>query len=280
MVVAPLRIFNAIANALLRYFPVYFARSSHMRAQLGDLLPNRTANASTNDTGQLLATHRHEVADCEADEEDQANSEEGDEPERDADVLFLARRASPDGGLDLAVAAVFGCRGALAAVAVRVRTLGGVAVAELLVALSVTGAVASFLLALLLGAEAGRQDTGEGRGLVGEGGERSGHGCRLSCLRGCLKRLGEWLLHLALAEQRCGVGHAVDAPAGGVGAGGGHKEDGYGRGRRALDKHLNFLNGEAEDERVVAGDGIDIFANSELLFNLAPAVDAVSALDR
>jgi hypothetical protein len=179
---------NAFANALLR-FPRLLLSSigiSEVHYIDSPLPLDGTADASTNDARELLATHRHDASNSEADQEDHANSEQSDEPECDTDILLLACRASPDSGLDLAVAPVFFGGGALAAVAVSVVSLGGVAVVELLAALAVSSAVAGGLLTLLLRGEAGGENTAQRRALVGlgEGSERSRHWCSLNGGRG------------------------------------------------------------------------------------------------
>ena len=82
----------------------------------------------------------------------------------------------------------------------------------------------------------------------------------------------------ALLERSFGVGHAVGTPAGGVGASGGHEHDGSGNLDAHLQKHLDALEGKAQNERVVAVDPVHRLASGELLFNLAPVVNAIIIL--
>ena len=148
---------NAFANALLR-FPRLLLSSFGISEvhNVDNLLPlDGTADAGTDNARKLLAAHRHDASNSEADQEDHTDGEQSDEPECDTDILLLACGASPDSGFDLAVAPIFLGGGALAAVAVSVVSLGGVAVVELLAALAVPSAVAGGLLTLVLRAEAG-----------------------------------------------------------------------------------------------------------------------------
>lgn len=213
--------------ALLRFSPSPSRRilSSHM---ISHLLPDRTANASTDDAGELFAAHGKQVADCEAHEENKTDGEKGDEPECDTDVLLLACRSAPNGGLDVAILVLLLGSRALAAVAVALLAVGSVAVVVELTALAVTGAVACGGLALLLRAEARRQDAGQRRSLVGKGCKRGGHGCFLNGRRSSFEDFGERLLGLAFLEGRLGVGHAVASPARGIGSRRWHEDDGHG----------------------------------------------------
>lgn len=244
------------------------------------LLLDRAADAGTDDTGQLLTAHGEDATDGEAHNEDQTHGEQSDKPECDAHVLLLARRATPDGCLDLAIATVFLGGRALAAVAVT--TLLRVAVVVKLAALAMASAVAGDLLALFLRAEASGQDATKRCTLVrlGEAGQGSGHRSGFGSLRGGFEGLGQWLLDLTLAQRGSGSRHGVGAPARGVGASGGHEDNGHRRQERMFEEHFNALQREAQDERVVASKDIDGVAGSELIFNLTPAIDAVASLNR
>lgn len=82
----------------------------------------------------------------------------------------------------------------------------------------------------------------------------------------------------ALLERSLGVRHSVCSPCGSVGAGGRHEHDGRGNLDTHLQEHFDALEGKAQDERVVAVNPVHRFASGELLFNLAPIVNAIVVL--
>jgi len=63
------------------------------------LLSDRARDTSTDDAGKLLATHGVEQTNTPADGEHHEDRERADEPERHDDILLLASRAAPVGGL-------------------------------------------------------------------------------------------------------------------------------------------------------------------------------------
>jgi hypothetical protein len=209
------------------------------------LLLDGAADASADDTGQFLTTHGENTADSEAHNEDQAHGEKSDEPECNAHVLLLARGATPDGCLHLAISTVFLGGRALAAVAIA--TLLCIAVVVKLAAFAVAGAVAGGLLTLFLGAEASGQDAAQRCALVGlgESGEGSGHRSDFSSLRGGFEGLGQRLLDLTLTERVLDVWHHVGSPAHKIIAIGRHEHDSHGRQERVFKEHLDALQREA-----------------------------------
>lgn len=140
-------------------------RDVRQKRQRRPLLSNRAGNTSTNDTGELLATHGVEQTNTPADDEDHEDREGADEPEGHDDVLLLAGGAAPAGGLlgAVRVCADFGLTSAGVALAAQV---AGVLVGVRQDTRAVASAVAGHGLTGGQGGEAARKNTSERSGLV------------------------------------------------------------------------------------------------------------------
>jgi hypothetical protein len=129
------------------------------------LLSDRARNTSTDNAGKLLATHGVKQTDTPADSEHHKDGEGANEPERHNDILLLASRAAPLGGLYGAIIVFtdIGFAGARVALAAQV---AGILVCVGQDARTVTSAVAGHGLAGGQRGEAARENASERSSLV------------------------------------------------------------------------------------------------------------------
>lgn len=208
------------------------------------LLPHRSTNTSTDDTGQFFTAHGVEHTNPRRDQERQGHADHDEKPELNGDILLLASRPAPVGDLPLrlhalVLATVFNGRRASASVAVKTLSVASRALALVQqLALTVTAAAMRLLLTCRLAVEAARKDTADGGRVVCLAADddwevlKIGYGwCRRGGRLGAERKERFWVLAAGCCSGRHGVCTPGVCCSLGVFRGGRHGDNG---GREAI----------------------------------------------